>query len=106
MASIVNEIVSVIVKLVITVAGTAFMTYGIPYLKQIGMYKIVQMAVRAAEKLGVTGAIQKTDKKKYVIAALEKMNIKVTPTIEMMIEAAVKEMDIQNEKINAELKKD
>ena len=33
-------------------------------------------------------------------------NIKVTPTIEMMIEAAVKEMDIQNEKINAELKKD
>lgn len=31
MASIVNEIVSVIVKLVITVAGTAFMTYGIPY---------------------------------------------------------------------------
>lgn len=37
---------------------------------------------------------------------LEKMHIKVTPTIEMMIEAAVKEMDIQNEKINAELKKD
>ena len=106
MASIVNEIVSVIVKLVITVAGTAFMTYGIPYLKQIGMYKIVQMAVRAAEKLGVTGAIKKADKKKYVIAALEKMNIKITPTIEMMIEAAVKEMDIQNEKINAELKKD
>lgn len=103
MASIVNEIVSVIVKLVITVAGTAFMTYGIPYLKQIG---IVQMAVRAAEKLGVTGAIQKADKKKYVIAALEKMNIKITPTIEMMIEAAVKEMDIQNNKINAELKKD
>lgn len=34
------------------------------------------------------------------------MHIKVTPTIEMMIEAAVKEMDIQNEKINAELKKD
>ena len=99
MASIVNEIVSVIVKLVITVAG-------IPYLKQIGMYKIVQMAVRAAEKLGVTGAIQKADKKKYVIAALEKMNIKITPTIEMMIEAAVKEMDIQNEKINAEFKKD
>lgn len=77
MASIVNEIVSVIVKLVITIAGTAFMTYGIPYLKQIGMYKIVQMAVRAAEKLGVTGAIQKADKKKYVIAALEKMHIKV-----------------------------
>lgn len=106
MASIINEIVSVVVKLVITIAGTAFMTYGIPYMKQIGMYKIVQMAVHAAEKLGVTGAIQKADKKKYVIAALEKMNVKVTPTIEMMIEAAVKEMDIQNNKIHAELKKD
>lgn len=102
----VNQIVSVIVKLVITGAGTAFIAYGIPYLKQIGMYKIVQMAVRAAEKLGVTGAIEKADKKKYVIAALKKMGIEVTPTIEMMIEAAVKELDIQNEKIQAELKKD
>lgn len=102
----VNQIVSVIVKLVITGAGTAFIAYGIPYLKQIGMYKIVQMAVRAAEKLGVTGAIEKADKKKYVIAALKKMGIEVTPTIEMMIEAAVKELDIQNEKIQAELNKD
>ena len=106
MASIVNEIVSVIVKLVITVAGTACRPYGIPYPTPIGLYKIVQMAVRAAEKLCVTGQIKKADKKKYVIAALEKMNIKITPTIEMMIEAAVKEIDIQNEKINAELKKD
>lgn len=106
MASIINEIVSVIVKLVITVAGTAFMTYGIPYLKQIGMYKIVQMAVRAAEKLGLTGAIKKADKKKYVITILEKMGVKITPVIEMMIEAAVKELDIQNEKIETELKKD
>ena len=73
-----NQIISVVVKLVITGAGTAFIAYGIPYLKQIGMYKIVQMAVR----------------------------VKVTPVIEMMIEAAVKELDIQNEKIETELKKD
>ena len=101
-----NQIISVVVKLVITGAGTAFITYGIPYLKQIGMYKIVQMAVRAAEKLGLTGAIKKADKKKYVITILEKMGVKVTPVIEMMIEAAVKELDIQNEKIETELKKD
>ena len=106
MMDFMNQVVSVIVKLVITGAGTAFIAYGIPYLKQIGMYKIVQMTVRAAEKLGVTGAIKKADKKKYVIAALEKMGVKVTPTIEMMIEAAVKELDIQNEKIEFELKKD
>ena len=102
----VNEIISIVVKLIITGAGTAFIAYGIPYLKQIGMYKLVQMAVRAAEKVGVTEALKGADKKKYVIAALEKMGIEVTPTIEMMIEAAVKELDIQNDKIEAELKKD
>lgn len=106
MMDYVNEVISIVVKLVITGAGTAFIAYGIPYLKQIGMYKVVQMAVRAAEKLGVTGAIEKSDKKKYVIAALEKIGVKVTPTIEMMIEAAVKEMDIQNNKIQNEFKKD
>ena len=82
------------------------MVYGIPYLKKIGIYKLVQMTVRAAEKVGATGAIKKADKKKYVIAALKKMGVKVTPTIDMMIEAAVKELDIQNSKIEAELKKD
>lgn len=49
---IINELVSVIVRLVIAGAGTAFMAYGIPYLKKIGVYKLVQIAVRAAEKLG------------------------------------------------------
>lgn len=106
MMDIVNEIISALIKLFIAGAGGAFISYGVPYLKQIGMYKTVQMVVRAAEKVGATGAIQKADKKAYVIAALEKMNVKVTPTIEMMIEAAVKEMDIQDEKIKAELNKD
>lgn len=106
MMDFVNELITVVVKLVITGAGTAFVAYGIPYMKQIGMYKIVQMVVRAAEKVGVSQALKGADKKKYAIAALEKMGVKITPTIEMMIEAAVKEMDIQNEKIENELKKD
>lgn len=105
MMDFMNQVVATIAQLVVAGAGTAFIVYGIPYLKQIGMYKIVQMAVRAAEKVGATGAIKKADKKKYVIAALEKMGVKVTPTIEMMIEAAVKELDIQNNKIENELKK-
>ena len=69
------------------------------------VYKLVQIAVRAAEKLGATGAIEKADKKKYVMEALEHLGVKITPTIETMIEAAVKEMDIQNDKIKDELKK-
>ena len=104
-ASFANELVSVIVRLVIAGAGTAFMAYGIPYLKKIGVYKLVQIAVRAAEKLGATGAIEKADKKKYVMEALERLGVKITPTIETMIEAAVKEMDIQNDKIKDEFKK-
>lgn len=105
MMDIINELVSVIVRLVIAGAGTAFMAYGIPYLKKIGVYKLVQIAVRAAEKLGATGAIEKADKKKYVMEALERLGVKITPTIETMIEAAVKEMDIQNDKIKDEFKK-
>lgn len=105
MMDIINELVSVIVRLIIASAGTAFMVYGIPYLKKIGVYKLVQIAVRAAEKLGATGAIEKTDKKKYVMEALERLGVKITPTIEIMIEAAVKEMDIQNDKIKDEFKK-
>ena len=60
MMDIINELVSVIVRLVIAGAGTAFMAYGIPYLKKIGVYKLVQIAVRAAEKLGATGATIKS----------------------------------------------
>lgn len=105
MMDFVNQVITTVVQLVIAGAGTAFMVYGIPYLKKIGIYKLVQMTVRAAEKVGATGAIKKADKKKYVIAALKKMGVKVTPTIDMMIEAAVKELDIQNEKIENELKK-
>lgn len=37
--------------------------------------------------------------------ALERLGVKITPTIETMIEAAVKEMDIQNDKIKDEFKK-
>ena len=100
-----NQVVATIAQLAVAGAGTAFMVYGIPYLKKIGVYKLVQMTVRAAEKVGATGVIKKADKKKYVVAALEKMGVTITPTIDMMIEAAVKELDIQNEKIENELKK-
>ena len=100
-----NQVVATIAQLAVAGVGTAFMVYGIPYLKKIGVYKLVQMTVRAAEKVGATGVIKKADKKKYVVAALEKMGVTITPTIDMMIEAAVKELDIQNEKIENELKK-
>ena len=105
MMEIINQIVTLVVQAVIAGAGAVFMAYGIPYLKKIGMYNIVQMTVRAAEKCGATGAIKKADKKNYVVSALQKMGITVTPTIEMMIESAVEELDVQAEKIEAEISK-
>lgn len=105
MMEFVNQIITLAVQAVVASAGAAFMAYGIPYLKKIGMYNIVQMAVRAAEKCGATGAIKKADKKSYVVSALQKMGITVTPTIEMMIESAVKELDIQAEKVGNEIVK-
>ena len=55
-----NQVVATIAQLAVAGAGTAFMVYGIPYLKKIGVYKLVQMTVRAAEKVGATGAVSYT----------------------------------------------
>ena len=38
-----NQVVATIAQLVVAGAGTAFMVYGIPYLKKIGVYKLVQI---------------------------------------------------------------
>lgn len=61
-----NQVVTTVAQLVVAGAGTAFMVYGIPYLKKIGVYKLVQMTVRAAEKVGATGVIKKADKNVHI----------------------------------------
>jgi hypothetical protein len=65
----------------------------VPWLKEKHLYTQVQRFVRAAEKLGATGAIDKATKKAYVVSLLQKNGVTVTDDVDAMIEAAVEELD-------------
>lgn len=106
MMDLFNELLTTVVKLVVTAGGSYLIAYGLPWLKKIGLYKMVQIGVMAAEKLAESGAIPKVDKNAKAKEILGMLGINVTPAIEMMIEAAVKELDTQESKVKDELKKD
>lgn len=90
---IVSQIAIAVIQIVGAVASTAATSILIPWMKQKQIYSKVQIYVKAAEKLGLTGAIAKADKNAYVVKALEACGVKITPEVKAMIEAAVKEMD-------------
>ncbi len=106
MMELVNELLTTLVKLVITAGGSYLIAYGLPWLKKIGLYKLVQIGVMAAEKLAESGAIPKVDKNAKAKEILGMLGIKESPMIDAMIEAAVKELDNQGNKVKNELKKD
>lgn len=101
-----NELLTTVVKLVVTAGGSYLIAYGLPWLKKIGLYKMVQIGVMAAEKLAESGAIPKVDKNAKAKEILGMLGIKESPMIDAMIEAAVKELDNQENKFKEELKKD
>ena len=106
MMNYVNELVTLIVKIIIGGAGSALIAYGFPWLKKVGLYKLVQIGVMAAEKLAESGQIPKVDKNAKAKEILAMLGIKESPMIDAMIEAAVKELDNQENKVKNELKKD
>ncbi|MBQ8619019.1 MAG: hypothetical protein IJ418_16105 [Clostridia bacterium] len=67
---------------------------AIPWLKEKRLYNVVQKFVLAAEKLGETGAIDRSKKKDYVVKLLIKKGYIVDAEVEAFIESAVKEMDM------------
>lgn len=71
----------------------------IPWLKDKRLYETVCRLVHAAEKLAETGAIEKVNKKSYVIGLLEAKGVTVTPEVEAMIESAVFELDLAIDEI-------
>lgn len=103
---LVNELLTTTVKLVVTAGGSCLIAYGFPWLKKIGLYKMVQIGVMAAEKLAESGQIPKIDKNAKAKEILAMLGIKESPMIDAMIEAAVKELDNQENKVMDELKKD
>ena len=51
MMELVNELLTTLVKLVVTAGGSYLIAYGLPWLKKIGLYKMVQIGVMAAGRI-------------------------------------------------------
>ena len=66
---------------------------AIPWLKEKQLYGMICKFVRAAEKLGDTGEIDKSSKLDYVITLLKSRGIEFTQEIRALIESAVGELD-------------
>ena len=87
----IEAIIDLSVKLLFVVASGLVTMYIIPWLKDKRMYDTVVKMVRAAEKWSQTHDI---DKKAWVIEQLTEAGVKVSPTVEALIESAVQELDI------------
>lgn len=101
--SILGFILEHIISLIIAGIGTYVSVKIVPLLKELCIFPIVRILVKGAEKLAETSQIEKGNKKDYVIVALEGAGIKVTPLVDGMIEAAVKELDEQVDKITDQI---
>lgn len=88
---IVMAILSVVVSVVVVpwLKNTA-----VPWMKEKRLYTICSRFVKAAEKMAESGAIEKDEKKDFVIAALKSKGIDITGEVTSYIESAVKELDI------------
>ncbi len=91
-----------VLEIILTIISVVIARYAIPYiktdlipwLKEKRLYDIVKGFVQAAEKMAESGAIEKSDKKNFVIGLLEGKGIVVNETVEAFIESCVKELDI------------
>lgn len=98
---LINSISDNILEIVLTVISLIVSYYIIPtikedlipFLKEQRIYSTIRKFVKAAEKLANSGAIEKIDKKEYVISLLEKNGIVVDDTLDAFIESAVEELD-------------
>lgn len=93
------EMAMLAIRLLGVVLFFLFVKYAFPWLKEQRIYSLICKMVRAAEKLAESGQIEKPDKLLYVIDQLEKRKITVTPAVRSLIEAAVKELDLLENKI-------
>ena len=66
---------------------------AIPWLKEKRLYGTIKKFVRAAEKLGESGIIDKKSKLDYVCGLLVKRGIKVDADVRALIESAVGDLD-------------
>lgn len=101
MEVIITSIIRLVIAGCVTYATKSLIPAITPWLKQQGYYSIVKMVCQGVEKLASSGQITKDVKKQKAVEALEAMGITVDSSVEMMIEAAVEELDLQQGKITA-----
>lgn len=77
----------------------------IPFLKEKRLLNIIKGFVNGVEKMAESGIIDKSNKKDKVVELLEEKGITVTPEVDALIEAAVKELDIIASTVVDEVKK-
>lgn len=77
----------------------------IPFLKEKRILNIIKKFVEGVEKMAESGIIEKSNKKEKVIELLTNKGITVTPEIDVLIEACVKELDIIVDTVVSEVKK-
>lgn len=95
----ITQIIPLAVKLVFAVIGVLLLRYILPWLKQQVWYSAIKWLVNAAEKLAESGQISKDYKKRYVLRLMQLLKIPVNDFTSALIEAAVKELDMLEDKI-------
>ena len=99
---ILNLILPNILEIIVTIISLVIARYVIPcikkdlvpWLKEKRLHNIIKSFVQAVEKMAESGAIAKESKKQKVIELLETKGIVVTEEVSMLIESAVKELDL------------
>lgn len=95
----ITQIIPLAVKLVFAIIGVLLLRYILPWIKQQVWYSAIKWLVNAAEKLAESGQISAASKKKYVLRLMQMLRIPVNDFTSALIEAAVKELDMLEEKI-------
>ena len=100
-----NEIIQIVIKYVIeAVALVAVFLVGkyvLPWLKQKGLYEIILQFVQAAEQKADAGFINPEARKEDVIAALQKIGVKITEQVLELIEAAVLNVNLEKKSVES-----
>lgn len=95
----ITQIIPLAVKLVFAIIGVLLLRYILPWIKQQVWYSAIKWLVNAAEKLAESGQISKDYKKQYVLRLMQLLKIPVNDFTSALIEAAVKELDMLEDKI-------
>ena len=102
-SAILAEIAAFAVRFVLCIIFAIITHKLLPLFEKWGLLQTIRTFVRAAEKKGETGVIQKINKKAFVVRNLEALGIQMTPLIDSMIEAAVEEIDAFGKKITEDI---